>query len=153
MILLCSACSYHIVGQDRGVIPNEAHTVSLHATSANTQAMQAKLLAYFQERSHGYQWQQEDGQAQMQFLSFAEQFVPVAYDAAGIATSYRLSLSGSLELWHDEKEIWRSGSIAVYDDVFVLGGPASVDASRKAIREELERQWMIEVWLRIASGF
>lgn len=153
MVLLCGACSYHIVGQERGVIPSDADTVSLHATSASTQAMYQPLLTYFQARSHGYQWQESEGQAQMQFLSFQESFVPVAYDAAGIATSYRLNLSGSLELWYEEKSIWRSGTVTVYDDVFVLGGPASVDASRQRVREELDRQWMIEIWLRISSGF
>jgi len=152
-LCLCSACSYHIVGQNRGVIPESVQSVSLHASSQAALQMQPQLLRYFSERSHDYQWVEDNAQAQMQFLTFQEIFVPIAYDISGIATSYRLTLRGSLELWHEERALWRSGNIQVQDDVFVLGGPANVDASRQRVRDELERQWMIEAWLRVSSGF
>jgi len=141
------------VGQGRGVIPDDVQRVSLQATSAGSLTMHQKLLRYFEARSHDYRWVESDGQAQMQFVSFKENFVAVAFDVSGIATSYRLTLTGSLELWYHDKILWRSGHIQVQDDVFVLGGPASVDASRQRVRETLERQWLIEAWLRVSSGF
>jgi hypothetical protein len=93
------------------------------------------------------------GEAELRLEAVSETFKPVAFDAEGVANTYRLTLTGRISIWRDGGYIWRSGLFSVHEDVFAVGGPASIEASRARMSRDLRRLWVSEAWLKLSSGF
>ncbi|MDQ6981445.1 MAG: adenosylmethionine-8-amino-7-oxononanoate aminotransferase, partial [Mariprofundus sp.] len=80
-------------------------------------------------------------------------FTPSAFSSAGVAPQYRMVLTGSVDVTRQEKTIWQSGNIQRRGDVFVTGGPTSIEASRERLLKDLSRQWLNDAVSRLRSGF
>jgi len=156
-LMLLSSCGYHLVGhgEGTGAIPADVHTVTITGNA------DARLLSMLRQRLVSQRYQLIDGGAiadtahhallHVQFNPLA--FVPSAYDLSGVATQYRMTFTGSLMLEQDGKTLWQSGPIQRQGDVYVSGGPASIDASRTRLLSDLQKQWVSDAVGRVRSGF
>ncbi|PIP02832.1 MAG: adenosylmethionine-8-amino-7-oxononanoate aminotransferase, partial [Zetaproteobacteria bacterium CG23_combo_of_CG06-09_8_20_14_all_54_7] len=145
-LMLLSSCGYHLVGhgEGTGAIPADVHTVTITGNA------DARLLSMLRQRLVSQRYQLIDGGAiadtahhallHVQLNPLA--FVPSAYDLSGVATQYRMTFTGSLMLEQDGKTLWQSGPIQRQGDVYVSGGPASIDASRTRLLSDLQKQWV-----------
>jgi len=158
LLMLLTACGYHLVGQggDAGAIPADVHTLSI-AGSGEVQQMLAPLRQRL--RSDRYSLVDhgniidEEHHATIRLHVAPVVFNPSAYDAAGIATQYRMVFSGSLQVVRTDKIIWQSGTVQRLGDVYVTGDPTSIEASRERLLRDLRKQWLQDVMGRLRSGF
>jgi len=95
----------------------------------------------------------EKAHANLLVTIFPLGFNPSAYDAAGVATQYRMVYSGSLSLERGSGAIWQSGVMQRQGDVYVTGGPTSIEASRQRLLDDLREQWLQDALGRLRSGF
>ena len=161
-LLTLTSCGYHLVGHGDGVgvIPEDVKTVSLQSNNDVGNKLASELKRHFSNKSSdGYALvafddvEDLEAHASVRLEQAAEQFVPSAYDSSGVASQYRLTISGNLRVYRSGKILWESGSIAESGDVFVAGGPAGVEASRSRIQRDLRTQWASRAWNRLSSGF
>jgi len=160
--LMPSACGYHLVGQgDSSVVPDGVETAALSAT---TDATGKALLAEFQ-----HVWVQHDELPSLQAAKASPKhvnvrieqakntFTPVAFDAAGLAIQYRLTISAVLNMYQENALIWSSGSVVVGANVFgdsaTANNPSVVEAERETLTEQLHLRWANETMTRFKSGF
>ena len=158
MALLLSGCGYHLVGHGdgEGAIPSDVKTVLLIVRSSDSQ-----LKAAFKQRLTSDRYALIEPQdvidpkvhANLRATISPLVFTPSAYDVAGVATQYRMVLSGSLVIERDGKSIWQSGLVQRQGDVYVTGGPTSIEASRERLLEDLRKQWIQDALGRLRSGF
>jgi outer membrane lipopolysaccharide assembly protein LptE/RlpB len=157
-----ASCGYHLAGHGdgAGVIPADVKTVSLQATNATAETLMPELKRHFlTKRDKGYELVDADKakdsetHADVRLEQASERFVPTAYDATGVATQYRLIISGNIRIYRSGKLLWESGAISESGDVFVTGGPVGVEASRSRIQRDLRKQWAARAWNRLSSGF
>jgi len=156
-LMLLSSCGYHLVGhgEGTGAIPADVHTVTITGNA------DARLLSMLRQRLVSQRYQLIDGGAIADTAHHALlhvqpnplAFVPSAYDLSGVATQYRMTFTGSLMLEQDGKTLWQSGPIQRQGDVYVSGGPASIDASRTRLLSDLQKQWVSDAVGRVRSGF
>jgi len=153
-----AACGYHLAGhgEGRSAIPPDVRTLSIQAAPASKEfvpLLRQRILA----ESHGYSVTDNPADpthhAVLRMNHRPERFVPVAYDAVGVATQYRLAISGEIAVYQQGKVIWQSGLVTVQGDVFTTGGPASIEASRRRLADDLRDEWMRNVWARLRAGF
>ncbi len=160
LAMLLSACGYHLAGQGdgAGAIPEDVETVSIEGVGAVAKSLLPALKRPF-SRQGRYQVVaagsvvDEALHAVIRIERGAESFKASAYDQSGIATQYRMSIKGNVRLYRAGKLLWESGIITKSGEVFVTGGPAGIEASRKRIREDLRKEWVLTAWSRINSGF
>lgn len=154
-VLMLSACGYHLAGYGRGMMPDDVKTVFIFGKGDATKAVVPLLRDYVRDHADGYTVTTDQGvaDAELYLGDMSESFAPSAYDAQGVATTYNLTVSGSLSLLREGKTIWTSGSIQVQGTVYAVGGPVSIESSRTRMRSDLQQQWVQEAWLRFASGF
>jgi hypothetical protein len=62
-------------------------------------------------------------------------------------------LTGSVDVARQGKTVWQSGNIQRRGDVFVTGGPTSIEASRERLLKDLSKQWLNDAVSRLRSGF
>ena len=155
-----SSCGYHLVGQGdgSGAIPEDVVTVSLEAKGETAQQMQLLLKRQLAGSEHYKVVASEDvpdmqSHAVLRIAQASESFTPSAYDQSGLASQYRMTIHGRVQLIRQDETVWDSGIITKSDDVFVAGGPTGIESSRKRIREDLQKEWVYAVWGRINSGF
>jgi len=156
-LLLLSSCGYHLVGHGggAGAIPADVHTVTITGNA------EAQLLSMLRQRLTSERYQLIDSapgadtahHALLHVRIDPLAFVPSAYDLSGVATQYRMIFTGSLMLEQDGKTLWQSGPIQRQGDVYVSGGPASIDASRTRLLSDLQKQWVSDAVGRVHSGF
>ena len=160
--LILGSCGYHLVGHGdgAGVIPADVKTVSLQATNAVAETLLPELKRHFSTKGDkGYELVDADKihdaevHVDVRLEQASEQFSPSAYDRSGVATQYRLTISGNIRIYRSGKLLWESGAISESGDVFVTGGPVGVEASRSRIQRDLRKQWATRVWSRLSSGF
>lgn len=156
-LLLLNACSYHLVGHgdDAGVIPADTRTLSIdgNADAQLLQRMRQRLQSEHYSIISAGDVPDEQHHIRIQVQLPAAQFVPSAYSNDGVATQYRMLLSGSIQVSRLGKQIWSSGTIRRRGDVFVSGGPTSIEASRERLLTDLSRQWLNDAIGRMRSGF
>lgn len=148
-----AACGYHLAGQGQGAIPADVRALSVVAVDDNGRSLLPGLRQNLGERPDRYvlvESGEED--AQLRIDGVHEQFVPVSFDASGVDTVYRLTVSGSISLWRNSERIWSSGQISVSDDIYAVSDPTTIEATRQRIRRDLMRKWLREAWLRLAAG-
>jgi len=160
--LLLGSCGYHLVGHGdgAGVIPADVRTVSLQATNEVAKTLMPGLERHFLRQS-GESYElvatgktvDSERHAAIRLEQASESFVPSAFDSTGVATQYRLTISGNIRVYRGGKVIWDSGLISEAGDVFVTGGPSGVEASRSRIQRDLRKQWAGRAWSRLSSGF
>lgn len=150
--LMLGSCGYHLVGhgEGTGAIPADVHSVMLIGSAASRPYL--PLMRDRLERG-GYRVGMRQGEVTLRLSHQAEQFVPSAYDRSGVATQYRLTVSGSATLERGGKAIWRSGHVTVQDDVYVTAGLASIEASHRQLADDLHKEWVRRIWSRLRSGF
>ncbi len=152
--LLLAGCGYHLAGQGRGAIPEDVHAVALIATSEDAR----QLLPVLRNKLLGSARDivpvgPGEADTELRLQRIRETFTPIEFDASGVAVTYRLGLTGSLSLWRGDKAIWESGSIHTQGDVYVVGDPASTEALRARMRQDLQKKWVQEAWRALTSGF
>jgi outer membrane lipopolysaccharide assembly protein LptE/RlpB len=154
-------CGYHLAGQGdaHGAIPPGTQTVVVRASGLDANRLAQELMARMRVGSD-YTLQRADaphatgeGVVELRIENASVSFVPAAYDRTGIAIQYRLTLSASLSLYRGQTALWQSGPMAAGGDVYVTGSPASVEASRDRVAQEMRRQWARQAWERLQSGF
>jgi len=156
-LLILGACGYHLVGHGggSGAIPADVKTVSI---SGN---MDATLLSRLRQRLHSERYAivkagsavDRSQHASIEVSISPLIFIPSTFDINGIATQYRMTFSGSITIQHHDKTVWQSGAIQRQGDVFVTGGPTSIEASRQRLQQDLSKQWLNDVIGRLRSGF
>jgi len=158
LTLSLGSCGYHLVGHgdgSGGAIPADVTVISLVGNA------ESKLLSQLRQRLQSDRYaiidaSDIDDQTEHAMLHIniaALSFTPSAYGATGIATQYRMVFTGSLMLVKEGETIWQSGAISRQGDVFVAGGPTSIEASRERLLEDLHKQWLADAVGRIRAGF
>lgn len=154
LLLLLPACGYHLAAGGGGPVPEVVKTLAVvsHATSKSHAAELRKIM---QETSLPYLLVDDPDSAEgiLRLSPIQEAFHEVGFDASGIATSYRLSMSGTLQLESGGRTVWQSGEIVVREDVFAVGDPENIESMRLRVRKNLIRQWAEKAWRVFASGF
>ncbi len=157
LALFLNACGYHLVGQggDAGVIPEDATQVVVMATGNS-----GKLLRVFRQKlvQSGdvpiVSSKDADSDAvEIRMEHVSESMSASAFDAAGIANQYRVTISGSLRVLQSGKELWASEVISVSGDVFVSGGAVAIEAHKERVSEALRDEWVQKALGRLRSGF
>ncbi|GAV19566.1 hypothetical protein MMIC_P0513 [Mariprofundus micogutta] len=158
MTLLLNGCGYHLVGhgESSGAIPADIKTVTI-----NVSGDKQKALSIFRNRLSSESFAlvdsaevvDADAHAVLHVNIQPVAFVPSAYDAAGVATQYQMTYSGSLFVQRSGQRVWQSGILLQRGDVFVTGGPASIEASKERLLRDLRKQWVNDALGRLRSGF
>jgi outer membrane lipopolysaccharide assembly protein LptE/RlpB len=153
LMLALNGCGYHLAGQGRGSVPEDVSIVNVTGADASARSILPAWRNYVSDHAKGFVVGKDHADAELRLGAISESFNPVSYDASGVAITYRLSRSGSISLWRKDVRIWNSGPISVQGDVYAVGGPTSIEASRNRLSKDLDRQWMREAWLKLSSGF
>jgi len=152
-------CGYHLVGHgdnSGGAIPADVTALSLVGNADTT------LMLALQQRLQADRYAIVAQDSVIEDLSHYAMlhvnlsplvFTPSAFDAAGIATQYRMIFAGTLVLDQQGKNIWQSGVISRQADVFVTGSPTSIEAGRERVLKDLQKQWLSDAVGRVRSGF
>jgi len=143
-----NGCGYHLAGQGRGAVPEDVSIMKVTGTDPSARAILPAWRRYVSDHAKGFVVGEDHADAELRLGAISESFNPVSYDA-----SDRLSHSGSISLWRKDVRIWSSGTISVQGDVYAVGGPTSIEASRTRLSRDLDRQWIREAWLKLSSGF
>ncbi len=151
--MFLASCGYHLAGHGRGVMPADVNIVNVTGTETSPHGILSEWRQYVSDHAQGYVVGSENADAEMRLGALSESFNAVSYDAAGVAITYRLSRSRNISLWRKGVQVWSSGAISVQGDVYAVGGPTSIEASKDRLRKDLDKQWMREAWLKLASGF
>jgi len=156
-LLLLTSCGYHLLGHGGGPgsVPADVHTVTIIG-NADT-----RVLSMLRQSLSSEHYQLVDGGVVTNMAHHALldvrisplSFAPSAYDVLGVATQYKMILTGTLTLEQHGKTLWQSGPIQERGNVYVNGGPASIDASRARLLHNLEKQWVSDAVGRLRSGF
>lgn len=157
--LLLSACGYHLVGHSdsEGAIAADVKTVSLMLRGE----IDRQFISNLKQRLSSDKYAlieakdvvDQQSHASLNVTIAPLRFTPSTYDAAGVATQYHMIFSGSLTLERDGKRSWQSGLIQTQGDVYVAGGPTSIEASRERLLKDLRKQWLQDALGRLRSGF
>jgi len=158
LALSLGSCGYHLVGHGDGTggaIPADVKAISLVGNA------DAALLSQLRQHLQSDRYAIIDAKdidnlathAMLHINISPLRFTPSTYDASGIATQYRMIYTGSLMLVKEGKTIWQSGAISSQGDVYVAGGPTSIEASRERLLQDLHKQWLSDAVGRIRSGF
>lgn len=154
---MLNSCGYHLVGHGNevGAIPADIRTVSIVGNA------ERNLLDGLRQHLHSDAYtitdnsdvEDPDHHAEIDVRVPAPVFTPSAYSSGGVATQYRMLLRGSVAISRQGKIIWQSGNIQRQGDVYVTGGPTSIEASRERLLKDLSRLWINDAVSRIRSGF
>ncbi len=152
--LLASSCGYHLAGQGRGAVPDDVHSIAVIAVGEEARQLLPAMQRLVRDREEEFTLAEADeSDAQLHLESVNESFNPIAFNVSGVAVTYRLTLSGNLSLWQKGAKIWDSGTISTDGDVFVVGDPASTEALRQRLKQDLQKQWVRDAWRALSSGF
>lgn len=157
-LMLLTSCGYHLVGQSggTGAIPADVRTLSVVGSGEAQQ-----MLTPLRQRLNSTRYSlidhesiaDQEHHATVRLHVSPVAFNPSAYDAAGVAIQYSMVFSGSLQVERMDKVIWQSGTIQQLGDVYVTGGPTSIEASRQRLLRDLRKQWLQDAMGRLRSGF
>jgi len=157
VLLSLAGCGYHLVGHGggAGAIPADITTVTVAGNA------EAGLLSRLRQQLQSDRYAMVDSRAVTDKAHHATvlihmsalTFTPSAFDISGVATQYRMTITGEVQVDIDDKTIWQSGPIQRQGDVFVTGGPTSIEASKQRLQKDLSRQWISDAIGRIRSGF
>lgn len=154
-----SSCGYRLSGQagsEVAAFPASARVIGLEIESENRHwqlQIRRDLGVLLQQSGYILAGSEHLADADIRLRLKPDRFFPSAYDNAGIATQYRLVLSGEATVERHGTIYWRGGQISVQGDVFVSGGPASIEAQRRRLEDDLRREWLGRLWASLRSGF
>lgn len=161
LLLVLGGCGYHLAGHgDGGVIGSDIRTVSVQGFGVSDQLQ----IAFKNQLSRSYgaqltvispsqEIEDEDRHMQIRLEQGGEAFVPSAYDTSGVATQYRLTVGANVRLYQGGKVIWESGVIQAAGDVYAVGGPSGIEASKSRLLRDLHKQWAVRAVQQLRSGF
>ncbi|MDX8392842.1 MAG: hypothetical protein R8K53_09825 [Mariprofundaceae bacterium] len=157
LALFVSACGYHLAGMGRGAVPEDVQAIRIVGSAQTSASFLRAWRGFVHDHATGYSVISADSEQQtdveMRIGNLHESIAPISFDASGIATLDRMTLSGALSLWRADERIWTSGFISAYEDVDVSGGPTAIESAKARIRSDLEAEWMRQAWLKFSSGF
>ena len=155
MALLLSSCGYHLAGGPPGALPEDVRLLAIIPVGDEADMLARTIRRELELRAGDVVLVKagENAQAELRIGPLSSTYRPAAYDEQGIATAFRATLSGNLSLWRDGTSIWNTGDIFMQEDVFAVGGPASIEASKERVLESLRSRWSSEAIQRFASGF
>lgn len=159
LTFLLTSCGYHLVGQgDGSVFPQMVNTATLQSNASLTgKSIAAELSFIWQQQALLPALEAGNSLNKEHVVVRIEQenivFMPVGFDASGLAVQYRLQLSAMLRMYHQNALIWQSGAIMVYADVFGASDPSVTEAERERLTEQLYKMWAKEALARLKSGF
>ncbi|HID36846.1 MAG TPA: hypothetical protein EYP39_05650 [Ghiorsea sp.] len=163
LVVLLTSCGYHLVGQGKSnVIPEQVVSASLTSQgAAQDKALLAELRQAWIQRKSLPVLQDKTQNTQhvsLRIESASEVFTPVAFNVSGLAIQYRLSVSASLKMYQNNALIWQSGLVVSSADIFgdaaaLTNNPASIEAERETLLEQLRKQWAQDALARLQSGF
>lgn len=156
--LLMTSCGYHLVGQGAAtVIPSEVLTAHLSSQAGvEYQALLKQLKISWGQRKNLPVLQDTTSLVNhitLRIEQATESFVPVTFDAAGLAIQYRLQVRAVLNMYQEHDLLWGSGAVMVSGDVFGDVNPSAIEAERAELLENLRQQWAKEAMNRLQSGF
>jgi len=153
LVFALNSCGYHLAGQGRGAVPKDVRILKVTGVDKSGHGILLAWQRYVSDHAKGFVVGENGADADLRLGAITESFNPTSFNSSGVAIRYRLSLSGSISLWRKGVRIWSSGAISVQGDVYAVGGPTSIEASKARLRRDLDRQWIREAWLDLASGF
>ncbi len=154
-LLALAGCGYHLAGHGEGewLAPYAPVRVAGNDAAAAA-AIADRLQAAGIEVAEG---KDRPARSMLRVELAAPSFAPSAFDANGIAVQYRMRITGSLKLEPLEaaKELapWQSGSLIEEGEVYVAGGAAGTEASKRELAERLRATWIERALGRLFSGF
>lgn len=155
--LSLGACGYHLVGHggQQGVLAADVQQLQLQGSDAEGKAMAEALLPMLAaEYQVSLQAAKDDTSvARLRVVDAAQQVDISAYDAAGIAIQYRMTLRGAIQVIQPEADVWQSREIVVSGDVFASGDAIAVEAAKARTHEDLLQEWATQAMNAIQSGF
>jgi len=154
-LALVGGCGYHLAGSSTGPLPEDVHSVAIVAVGDEAGEAVWELRRQLELRTPSIVWvgNGEEAQAELRVGPLLFHYQPVAYDATGVATTFRATLSGDLSVWRDGARTWDTGSIRIQEDVYAVGSPVSIEALKARVIESLYRRWNDEAVSRFVSGF
>jgi len=155
LMLLPGGCGYHLAGGPPAALPQDVQSLIIIQVGDEAGEVSGEIRRELQLRAAHVRLVQpgDDARAELRIGPLTSTYRPVAYDAEGIATAFKAALSGGIGLWRDGVSIWSAGEISMQEDVFAVGGPASIEASKTRVLESLRSRWSEEAMQRFISGF
>lgn len=161
LLLTLGGCGYHLAGHgDGGAIGGDVQTASIQGVGVSN-LLQSAFQQQF-SRSYSAQLtlvtpaqeiEDEHRHVQIRLEQGFETFLPSAYDSAGVANQYRLTMGANVRLYRAGELLWESGVIRESGDVYVAGGPSGIEASKSRLLRDLHQQWAMRAVQRLRSGF
>jgi|GEM_PF-1455273 len=151
--LLLAGCGYRLAGQGTATIPADTPRLGVVSNDPIGETLLPALREQLLQPGREVVLGSEGSETVLRIDPFREDFQAVAYDAAGLASQYRLHLSSRLILVRQGKQLWSSGLIAMQGDVYEVSDPVTTEAAREKLRQDLSRMWMREALARLNSGF
>jgi len=155
LCLLLSSCGYHMMGKGNGVVPEDVQLVRIIGAGGHDRFLEKMQTYLLGNASYNVVSAADEVMAdtEIHIGRLAESMSPISFDANGITTVERMTLSGDISLWRNNERIWTGGSVSVYEDVNVSSGPAAIESTKRRIRSDLESQWIRQAWLKLSSDF
>jgi outer membrane lipopolysaccharide assembly protein LptE/RlpB len=158
LMLLLSACAYHLVGQGdgRGIIPANAEQVVVMVVGRDDGGLKDAFTQVFKQSFDipvAHDDKVDKDAVEVRLESVSEALIATAFDTSGIAKQYRLSISASARVLQSGKEIWVMQNMAVSADVFATGGSAEIEAQKVSVAKSLREEWSRKAVARLRSGF
>ncbi|MDQ6979849.1 MAG: hypothetical protein Q9M46_00060 [Ghiorsea sp.] len=158
LALILTSCGYHLVGQgESNVIPSEVQTAWLESgKSAKGQALRMELEVLWQGNKHLPSLDHvkpNKTHVTVRIEQVSENFIPIGFDAAGLAVQYRLSISATLRMYQESSLIWQANNILVSADVFAGDDPSVIESERARLTKQLQTSWARAALARLQSGF
>jgi len=157
-VWVLSACGYHLVGQagTSNTVPAEARALHVQLLASPDDALLAVAEEAWGERMALPLTQQDEPNKAVLTMYIDgghENLVPISFDSSGIANQYRLTISGSVRMLYQDKQIWQSGVILEQGDVFATGNTVAIEAQREDLAKSLRKSWAQQVMQHLYSGF
>ncbi|RMH60789.1 MAG: adenosylmethionine-8-amino-7-oxononanoate aminotransferase [Zetaproteobacteria bacterium] len=153
LCLMLAGCGYHLAGNGGQGVLHAGERVALVSEGLAPRYVAMLRARLARDGIEVLDARRADADAVLLVRQQPARYVPSAYDRTGVATQYRMTLSGSVRIERAQRTVWDSGAVQATGDVYVAGGPASVEASRAQLEESLQRQWLRAVYARMKSGF
>jgi len=155
LALLVSGCGYHLAGGPPRALPQDVRSLAVIPVGEEAEMLSTGILQELELRVGDVALLRggEDAQAELRIGPLSSTYDAAAFDAQGVATAFKATLSGELSLWRDGAVIWSSGDIFMHEDVYATGGPASIEASKARVLESLRQRWRREAMQHLTSGF
>ncbi|MDX8411280.1 MAG: hypothetical protein R8K46_05335, partial [Mariprofundaceae bacterium] len=119
LALLLSGCGYHLAGGSSEALPDDVRSLVIIPVGDEAGKLSGEIRRELTLRDSNVRLMQagEDAQAELRIGPLITTYRPAAFDADGIATAFKATLSGELSLWRGGARIWSADDIFMQEDV------------------------------------